>query len=79
MIPELVQAGLAGLETFYPEHSAGQVEAYRRLCREHDLVATGGSDFHGPHTGRANTLGSPPVPLEVWRALKTCAERLATA
>lgn len=79
MIPELVQAGLAGLETFYPEHSAGQVEAYRRLCRQYDLVATGGSDFHGSHTGRANTLGSPPVPLEVWQALKTRAARLATA
>jgi predicted metal-dependent phosphoesterase TrpH len=79
LIPELVQAGLAGLETFYPEHSAGQVEAYRRLCRAHDLIATGGSDFHGSHTGRANTLGTPPVPLEVWQALKTRAARLATA
>lgn len=78
MIPELVQAGLAGIETFYPEHSAGQVEAYRRICREHDLIATGGSDFHGSHSGRANTLGSPPVPLEVWQALKARAERLAT-
>jgi len=65
LIPELVQAGLAGIETYYPEHSAGQIEAYRALCRTHDLVATGGSDYHGPHTGRASTLGSPHVPLSV--------------
>jgi 3',5'-nucleoside bisphosphate phosphatase len=76
MIPELVRAGLAGLETFYPEHSAGQIEAYRRLCAEHDLVATGGSDYHGPHTGRASTLGSPHVPLSVWHELKRRAQQL---
>src|SRR5919108_1012786 len=76
LIPELVQAGLAGIETYYPEHSAGQIEAYRNLCRQHDLVATGGSDYHGPQTGRAATLGSPQVPLEVWHELKARAERL---
>jgi predicted metal-dependent phosphoesterase TrpH len=76
LIPELVHAGLAGIETFYPEHSAGQIEAYRAICRERDLVATGGSDFHGAHTGRASTLGSPYVPLDVWHALKHRAERL---
>jgi 3',5'-nucleoside bisphosphate phosphatase len=75
MIPELVEAGLAGIETFYPEHSAGQIEAYRRMCRERGLVATGGSDYHGPHTGRASTLGSPHVPLEVWHELKARADR----
>jgi len=79
MIPELVQAGLAGLETFYPEHSAGQIEAYRRLCQQHDLVATGGSDYHGPHTGRASTLGSPHVPLEVWHNLQRRALQLGEA
>jgi len=76
LIPELVQAGLGGIETYYPEHSAGQIEAYRALCRAHDLVATGGSDYHGPQTGRATTLGSPHVPLEVWHELKDRAERL---
>jgi len=76
LIPELVQAGLAGIETYYPEHSAGQIEAYRALCRTHDLVATGGSDYHGPHTGRASTLGSPHVPLDVWHELRNRAREL---
>ena len=76
MIPELVQAGLGGIETYYPEHSAGQIDAYRAICRAHDLVATGGSDYHGSQTGRAGTLGSPHVPLEVWDQLKARAERV---
>jgi len=79
LIPELVQAGLAGIETYYPEHSAGQIEAYRALCRAYDLVATGGSDYHGPHTGRASTLGSPHVPLDVWHELRNRARELREA
>jgi predicted metal-dependent phosphoesterase TrpH len=76
MIPELVEAGLAGIETFYPEHSAGQIEAYRRLCAQHGLVATGGSDYHGPNTSRATTVGTPHVPLEVWEQLRQRAQKL---
>jgi 3',5'-nucleoside bisphosphate phosphatase len=46
------------------------------LCRRCGLVATGGSDFHGPHTGRLNPPGTPAVPLAVWEALQ---ERMARA
>jgi predicted metal-dependent phosphoesterase TrpH len=79
MIPELVEAGLAGIETYYPEHSAGQIQAYRETCRRLGLVATGGSDYHGPHTGRAITVGTPHVPLEVWEELKAKSRELGTA
>jgi predicted metal-dependent phosphoesterase TrpH len=63
MIPELIRAGLAGIEAYYAEHSAGQTAAYLELCRAHGLVATGGSDYHGPHTGRTNPPGTPNVPM----------------
>lgn len=69
LIPGLVAAGLMGIECYYPEHSAAQRANYLDLCRQHDLVATGGSDFHGPPV-RAATLGHPPVPLAAWDALK---------
>jgi hypothetical protein len=39
------------------------------LCRQYGLVATGGSDFHGPSV-RAGSLGTPSVPMAVWGALK---------
>jgi 3',5'-nucleoside bisphosphate phosphatase len=76
LIPELVDAGLAGIETYYPEHSAAQIEAYRAMCRRLDLVATGGSDYHGPHTGRAGTVGRPHIDLEVSRDLERKARQL---
>jgi predicted metal-dependent phosphoesterase TrpH len=76
LIPELVEAGLAGIETYYPEHSAAQIQHYRETCRRLDLVATGGSDYHGSHTGRAVTVGSPRVDLEVWKDLERRAQKL---
>jgi predicted metal-dependent phosphoesterase TrpH len=76
MIPELVEAGLAGIETYYPEHSAKQIEGYRATCARLGLVATGGSDYHGSHTGRATTLGGAGVPAEVWPALQQKAREL---
>ena len=69
MIPELIAAGMMGIECYYGEHSAAQRAAYLELCRAHDLVATGGSDFHGPRV-RAATLGFPVVPWPTWEALR---------
>jgi predicted metal-dependent phosphoesterase TrpH len=76
LIPELVEAGLAGIETYYPEHSARQIEAYRATCARLGLVATGGSDYHGSRTGRATTLGSAGVPEEAWEQLRQKARQL---
>jgi 3',5'-nucleoside bisphosphate phosphatase len=69
MIPALVNAGLMGIECYYSEHSAAQTAGYVERCRAHGLVATGGSDFHGPKV-RAASLGIPSLPMAVWEALK---------
>jgi 3',5'-nucleoside bisphosphate phosphatase len=75
LIPELVEAGLLGLEAFYPEHSAGQITAYRETCARLGLIATGGSDFHGPRVGGARHPGAQPVPESAWLELR---DRLAS-
>jgi hypothetical protein len=75
LIPDLVGAGLMGIEAYYAEHSAAQRSAYLELCRRLDLVATGGSDYHGPQSGRANPPGTPAVPWPAWEQLRERAER----
>lgn len=75
MIPDLVAAGLLGIECWYAEHSAAQTAKYLALCRAHDLVATGGSDYHGERSGRVNPLGHPAVSMTVRDALRAAAER----
>ena len=79
LIPELVQAGLMGIEAIYAEHSAAQTAHYKGLCRAHGLVATGGSDYHGERSGRTNALGHPPVPMSVWEELKAAAAKARAA
>ena len=69
LIPSMVEAGLMGIECYYSEHSPAQRGGYLDLCRQYDLVATGGSDFHGPPV-RAATLGHPTVPMAAWEALQ---------
>jgi predicted metal-dependent phosphoesterase TrpH len=69
LIPGLIAAGLMGIECYYREHSPVQTAGYLQLCRQHDLVATGGSDFHGSAV-RASTLGVPVVPMVCWEALR---------
>ncbi|MDQ2908247.1 MAG: PHP domain-containing protein [Candidatus Eremiobacteraeota bacterium] len=49
IIDELVAAGLAGIETFYPRHDANQIAHYRDVAADYGLVMTAGSDFHDPH------------------------------
>src|SRR2546422_182072 len=75
LIPDLVRAGLMGIEAYYAEYSAAQTSAYLEMCRRLDLVATGGSDYHGPQSGRTNPLGTPAVPWPAWERLRERAER----
>ncbi|HEY0799018.1 MAG TPA: hypothetical protein VGD50_07695 [Candidatus Baltobacteraceae bacterium] len=48
LIDELAQAGMVGLEVFYPRHDAAQVALFREQARVHGLVMTAGADFHDP-------------------------------
>ena len=47
LIRGLAEAGLMGLEVYYPEHSAQMRAKYLSLAGELGLLATGGSDFYG--------------------------------
>jgi predicted metal-dependent phosphoesterase TrpH len=48
LLTEWCAAGLGGVEVYYSEHTPTQVRKYLSLARDFGLVATGGSDFHGP-------------------------------
>jgi predicted metal-dependent phosphoesterase TrpH len=46
LVDELVQAGLQGLEVFYPLHGADDVREFREKAARYGLVMTAGADFH---------------------------------
>ncbi|MBC8079009.1 MAG: PHP domain-containing protein [Gorillibacterium sp.] len=51
LIPELVKAGLDGMEVYHSDHSPKDEDHYMELAAEFNLVLTGGSDFHGSRQG----------------------------
>lgn len=78
LIGELKQAGLLGLEANHPAHSAEQSLYYQELAAAHNLVATGGSDFHGPGHKAGGQLGLVTVPYSVVIDLKNRKNRYKT-
>jgi predicted metal-dependent phosphoesterase TrpH len=69
LIPQLARAGLAGLECYYGSHTPALTAELLRLATRHDLIPTGGSDFHGRGEHGA-PLGGVFVPPENITALE---------
>lgn len=71
-IAGLVEAGLVGIEADHRDHDDGGRALARDLAAEHDLVATGSSDFHGD--GKTNRLAentTAPEALERIEAISS--------
>jgi len=47
LVARLVEAGLKGIETYYVENTGDDTGNLLRLAIKHNIVPTGGSDFHG--------------------------------
>lgn len=72
LLPKLVSAGLDGIEYHHPDHREEEVEKYLAFAKEHQILISAGSDFHG---GRQDImyhadLGTCTVTQEQFEALK---------
>src|SRR5581483_1697933 len=56
-IAGFVDAGLSAIEVNHPDHDAGDRARYRRFASQYGLLISGGSDYHGPGSGRDTGLG----------------------
>ena len=70
LLPRLLEAGLVGIECYYPSHAASWTAYCLHLAARYGLVPTGGSDFHGRGEHGAQ-LGGVFVPPECIRALES--------
>ncbi len=74
LIGALADMGLGGLEVYYPGHDGNQFAAFFELARVHNLVVTGGTDFHGevnPDIRLGTGRGNFNVPFSVYENLVT--------
>ena len=63
IIPDLVKAGLDGIECFHTKHSTVMSERYLMIAEKYHLLVTGGSDCHG-FSKKAPLIGTVKLPYE---------------
>ncbi len=70
ILPELVDAGLKGIEVYHPSHQDSDLAKAMQYAKEYSLIATGGSDFHGLYDEKPVRLGSFDPGIASVHALK---------
>jgi 3',5'-nucleoside bisphosphate phosphatase len=74
LLDELVACGLGGIEVYHTEHTPEQRKHFARVAAERGLIATGGSDFHGPGSV-SDAMGAVGLPDSVVGELEALASR----
>jgi predicted metal-dependent phosphoesterase TrpH len=72
LVAELSEMGMGGLEAHYPSHSAEETAFFVALAKQHNLVLSGGTDFHGANTPGVEMgcgEGGFKVPFSIYRDL----------
>ncbi len=69
IIPDLVAAGMDGLECFHTKHSTNTTEHYLQIAEQHHLLVTGGSDCHGMSKGKP-LIGTVRIPYRLVELMK---------
>lgn len=68
-LPQAKKAGLVSMEAYYSKFSKEQTEYLLALCAKHDLIPSGGSDYHGD-IKKTVILGSANAPYSCYERLK---------
>ncbi|MHB1000194.1 MAG: PHP domain-containing protein [Armatimonadota bacterium] len=74
LIPDLVNAGMKGIEAYHTDHSSHQRKHYLKVAKKYNLVATGGSDYHGPNMMKMIPIGNVTCDISVVHRLKELAD-----
>jgi predicted metal-dependent phosphoesterase TrpH len=76
-IVEYIAYGLDGIEVYHPSHTKQWVNYLRNFSKRYDLIATGGSDFHGTNPWDYSNFGSYSVDVEVIESMKKLSRQRA--
>jgi len=77
LVVELKAAGLVGIEAYYNSYTADEINSLVSLADRHNLIASGGSDYHGLDDGSETMIGGVYVPMESAERLIALAEQPA--
>lgn len=76
VISELVMVGLIGVEVYYNGYTEDERTKLLKMAGRYNLIATGGSDFHGIDSNMETVIGDAQVPpLAAKRLMKLAQQR----
>jgi hypothetical protein len=76
LFKSIVDCGLVGIEAWRIKHSESTVKKFIDMSKEFNIIATGGSDCHGPFKKEKPIMGKIKVPYSVLVNLKNARESL---
>jgi predicted metal-dependent phosphoesterase TrpH len=68
LIAAWVARGLDGIEVWHSKHAPADVTRFKGIAKQHSLLMTGGSDYHGERTPDVS-IGGVLVPEEALKSL----------
>ena len=77
MVIKLKAAGLVGIEAYYNGYTAEEINRLVSLANRHNLIASGGSDYHGLDNATETMIGDVDVPMESAEQLVVLAKQQA--
>ncbi|MDE2861445.1 MAG: PHP domain-containing protein [Chloroflexota bacterium] len=79
LLPELAEAGLAGIEVYYKEYTPKDVETFGAMADRYALIPCGGSDYHAFGTPGEEEPGVSGPPLVIVDRLRERAAELSAS
>ena len=77
LVIKLKASGLVGIEAYYNSYTTTQTKELISLANKYNLIASGGSDYHGLDDGSETMLGEVDIPMESAERLISLAEQRA--
>ncbi len=71
MLKVFIDSGVEGIEVYSSMHRPAEVEEFLRLVKKYNLIASGGSDYHGDKDEKIGYyMPSKPIPYEVFERIR---------
>ena len=77
LVIELKAVGLVGIEAYYNDYAADVIDQLVDLADRHNLITTGGSDYHGLDDSAETIIGGAETPVASAEQLIALAEQRA--
>lgn len=69
ILGELVELGIDGIEVWHSRQTEEQSATLEQYAKEHNLLVTAGTDFHGSYQSNPQPIGTPMVTDEMVQAI----------